>query len=59
MNELIYFGCENLFSFKDKIEFTTEASKGKSSFVSVIFGANDSGKTNFIKSLDFFKFLIL
>ncbi|MGL5579842.1 MAG: AAA family ATPase [Cetobacterium sp.] len=59
MNELIYFGCENLFSFKDKIEFTTETSKGKSSLVSVIYGANASGKTNFIKALDFFKFLIL
>ncbi|MGL5314380.1 MAG: AAA family ATPase, partial [Peptostreptococcaceae bacterium] len=30
-----------------------------SSFVSVIYGANASGKTNFIKALDFLKFLIL
>lgn len=59
MNELIYFGCKNLFSFKDKVEFTTETSKGESSFVSVIYGANASGKTNFIKALDFLKFLIL
>lgn len=59
MNELIYFGCKNLFSFKDKVEFTTETSKSESSFVSVIYGANASGKTNFIKALDFLKFLIL
>ncbi|MGL6169361.1 MAG: AAA family ATPase [Fusobacteriaceae bacterium] len=59
MNELIYFGCKNLFSFKDKVEFTTETSKGESSFVSVIYGANASGKTNFIKALDFLKFLIV
>lgn len=59
MKGLIYFSCENIYSFKEKIEFTMENSKGEKELVSAIYGANASGKTNFIKALDFFKFLIV
>ena len=69
---IIDFGVKNFLSFYDEINFSMQASKGtrlrehvvinekynllKSSF---IFGANASGKTNFIKCFAFFKDLVL
>jgi AAA15 family ATPase/GTPase len=68
---LIKFSVENFLSFKNKIEFSMIPSKftkyanhiSKNGPLNVlkrgiIYGANASGKTNFIKSLYFFKKLI-
>jgi AAA15 family ATPase/GTPase len=72
---LIEFSVENYLSFKDKITFSMLASSRKSSeenkdalfeankqkFIksAIIFGANASGKSNFLKALHFMKSKIL
>ena len=69
---LISFEVKNFMSFYKKTKFSMEASKGtrlrehvvpekkynllKSAF---IFGANASGKTNFIKAIDFLRKLVV
>ncbi len=72
---LISFKFSNFKSFKDKVEFTTEplTNNGdisneietgykKSPYLyrtSAIFGANASGKSNFIEAMLFFKMLVI
>ncbi len=70
---LIRFTIENFLSFKDRVVFSMIPGKGtlkpnhKSKTIkgisalkaSVIFGANASGKSNLIKSIDFGKRLVL
>lgn len=68
---LLEFSCANHKSIKDKILFSTIASKDKShedylkSFgrnkilrTMAIYGPNGSGKSNFIEALEFSKFLV-
>jgi len=70
---LIRFSVENFLSFKERTVFSmipgkgtlkqfhkTKPIKGISALkASVVFGANDSGKSNLIKAIDFGKILIL
>lgn len=64
----INFNFKNYMSFRDKCEFTMKATSDKShidnifddgkdkvSFVKIIYGANASGKTSFIKAVDFIR----
>ncbi|MGO3802234.1 MAG: AAA family ATPase [Fusobacterium sp.] len=73
MDQLNYFSVENLYSFGKKVEFSMESTKEKSlrgnlieingrlnlSPVAVLYGANASGKTNLIKSINMLKKLII
>lgn len=61
MNQLSYFSVENLYSFGNKVEFSMESIKDKSdrSPIAVLYGANASGKTNLIKSINMLKKLII
>jgi AAA15 family ATPase/GTPase len=70
---LLNFNTNNCLSFKDGFEFSMEAAKLKNLKTSnvfshqnqailstaVIYGANASGKSNFIKSFSFMKWLVL
>ena len=69
---LLQFSCSNYRSIKDRIVFSTIASKDTSlseqliSFksrkltkISAIYGANGSGKSNFISALNLAKYIIL
>lgn len=50
---LLNFEIENLYPFKNKQEFTMEASKGKPYKTSIILGDNNSGKTAFVNAFGF------
>ena len=50
---LLNFEIENLYPFKNKQEFTMDASKGKHYNTSIIIGDNNSGKTAFVNAFGF------
>ena len=50
---LLNFEIENLYPFKNKQEFTMDASKGKPYMTSIIIGDNNSGKTAFVNAFGF------
>lgn len=50
---LLNFEIENLYPFKNKQEFTMDASKGKPYKTSIIIGDNNSGKTVFVNAFGF------
>lgn len=50
---LLNFEIENLYPFKNKQEFTMDASKGKPYKTSIILGDNNSGKTAFVNAFGF------
>lgn len=50
---LLNFEIENLYPFKNKQEFTMDASKGKPYKTSIIIGDNNSGKTAFVNAFGF------
>ncbi len=69
---LIQFKLKNFLSFKDETVISLEAENIKENIKSTfpknktkylksiaIFGANDSGKTNLFKAMDFFKYFII
>ena len=69
---LLEFSCSNHKSFKDKIVFSTVAGKDNTfedrlmkcgkyrvSKISAIYGANGSGKSNFIDAIQFMKLLVI
>ena len=70
---LLQFSVKNFMSFKEEIIFTTLANKDNSlaetnlvpfkrkkySKISVMYGANASGKSNFCKALNFIKFFFI
>lgn len=69
---LISYKCSNFGGFKNEIEFSMKPGKVTARFkdnvhiqdgykvskIAVIVGENAGGKTNFIRSLDFFRYLI-
>lgn len=50
---LLNFEIDNLYPFKNKQEFTMEASNGKPYKTSIILGDNNSGKTAFVNAFGF------
>ena len=50
---LLNFEIDNLYPFKNKQEFTMDASKGKPYMTSIIIGDNNSGKTAFVNAFGF------
>lgn len=50
---LLNFEIENLYPFKNKQEFTMDASSGKPYKTSIIVGDNNSGKTAFVNAFGF------
>lgn len=50
---LLNFEIENLYPFRNKQEFTMDASKGKPYMTSIIIGDNNSGKTAFVNAFGF------
>lgn len=68
---LLQYSCKNFRSIKDKITFSMRKTAGESSphramkfngvdieSISVIYGANGSGKSNFISSIEFVKYMV-